>query len=264
MNWEKILYNIREELASYIRQGSLKSLICGSSGGIDSSLCIALASPVCQKLSIPLISRFIMIESNKTEEIERGEKVGKAFCSDYAYADLSSLYRKTLLSVEEPVAFEETLSQKIRRGNIKARLRMVYLYNLAQQTGGLVLSTDNYTELLLGFWTLHGDVGDYGMIQALWKTEVYELAQWLVENELQGSQATALKDTIDAIPTDGLGITGSDLEQLKASSYAEVDKALQTYLNEGKILNEQVISRHLRSAYKRTNPYNISREILLK
>lgn len=44
---------------------------------------------------------------------------------------------------------------------------------------GLVMSTDNQTEYQLGFWTIHGDVGDFDPIQDLWKTEVYGLANYL-------------------------------------------------------------------------------------
>lgn len=52
----------------------------------------------------------------------------------------------------------------IADGNIQARLRMIYLYNLASIHKGLVLSTDNQTEYQLGFWTIHGDVGDFNPI----------------------------------------------------------------------------------------------------
>jgi NAD+ synthetase len=144
---------------------------------------------------------------------------------------------------------------------------MIYLYNLAQQHKGLVLSTDNYTELLEGYWTLHGDVGDYGMIQSLWKTEVYELSKYLVEHELkQENEKQALQLCIDAVPTDGLGITSSDFEQLDAKNYNEVDFILKDYIENGnkKWENHSVIQRHIRSAYKRNNPYNLSREILFK
>lgn len=41
---------------------------------------------------------------------------------------------------------------------------------LAGINRGLV--TDNLTEHNLGFWTIHGDVGDFDPIQGLWKTEV--------------------------------------------------------------------------------------------
>jgi NAD+ synthetase len=241
-------------------------MVVGVSGGIDSALTAALASKVAQQLNMPLIARSLTIESNKPDEIERSIMVGKAFATDFRHVDLTEAYHKIQPLIVEDFDKEDknSMSFKIRMGNIKARLRMIYLYDLAAKNKGLVLSTDNYTELLLGFWTLHGDVGDIGMIQNLWKTEVYEMAKWLAQNEANEEQAKALWACINAVPTDGLGITNSDLDQLKAPSYSEVDKILQAYLAGDKSLeNHPVIQRHLASAYKRNNPYNFPREIIL-
>lgn len=152
---------------------------------------------------------------------------------------------------------------KLRKGNVKARMRMIYLYDLAQKHGGMVLSTDNYTEYLLGFWTLHGDVGDYGMIQTLWKTEIYALSQYIVDNELITPESKkALQDCIDAVPTDGLGISSSDLDQLGVTTYNEVDRILKLHLEDpGKSDPENpVVKRHIKSTYKRENPYNLERD----
>ena len=266
MNYERILKNIRQELETYITKYNIKSLIIGESGGIDSAITSAIAKPVCDKTGAKLIGRSITIETNTEGEINRGKLIGEAFCHDFKEIDLTELYHTTLSTIEEGEIDKSTTENKIRYGNIKARLRMVYLYNLTQQHKGLVLSTDNYTELLEGYWTLHGDVGDYGMIQNLWKTEVYELSKHMVESDLKTSEEkTALQLCIDAVPTDGLGITSSDLEQLDAKNYSEVDYILKDFIENGnkKWENHPVIQRHFRSEYKRNNPFNISRDILL-
>ncbi len=259
--------NIRFQLKEYIEKSGLKSLVLGLSGGIDSALCAALAAPVCKELGIELIGRSITIETNKADEIERGEMIGNAFCTSFKPIDLTHLYQASLQDIleEEEQTGESDRERRVRLGNIKARLRMIYLYNLAQQHKGLVLSTDNYTEYLLGFWTLHGDVGDYGMIQELWKEEVYELSQYLVNEVLASAgEKEALQACIDAVPTDGLGITGSDLEQLGVDTYAQVDAELKQYtLAAGKnnhLHDSPVIQRHIRSGYKRVNPLNLTRE----
>jgi NAD+ synthetase len=264
MNSEKVVKIIRKQLENYILKYNIKSLIIGESGGIDSALCSVLASPVCKKNNIQLIGRSITIETNTEGEINRGKLIGEAFCTNFKDVNLTELYLTTLKTIEEGEIDLSTIENKIRYGNIKARLRMVYLYNLAQQNGGLVLSTDNYTELLEGYWTLHGDVGDYGMIQSLWKTEVYELSKYLIDNELNNEQKYALQLCVNAVPTDGLGITNSDLEQLDAKNYDEVDFILKDFLENGnkKWENHSVIKRHFRSEYKRNNPFNIKREII--
>ncbi len=267
MEHKKIINNIRAELKRYIQKYNLKSLVIGESGGIDSALTTVLAAPVCKENNVKLIGRSITIETNTEGEINRGKLIGEAFCSDFKEVNLTDLYKITLNTIEEETPDFSTRENKIRYGNIKARLRMIYLYNLAQKNKGIVLSTDNYTELLEGYWTLHGDVGDLGMIQNLWKTEVYEIAKYLVEEELQTeAEKQALQLCIDAVPTDGLGITGSDLEQLDAKDYNEVDFILKDYLlnNNKKWEQHPVIQRHFRSEYKRNNPYNFSRELLFR
>jgi NAD+ synthetase len=155
---------------------------------------------------------------------------------------------------------------KIASGNVKARIRMILLYDIARRVDGMVLGTDNLTEYLLGFWTLHGDVGDYSPIQYLWKTEVYALSQHLIK-ECGEDRSRVLLSCIEATPTDGLGITHSDLDQLGAGCYEEVDKILKAYLAgklPKKMMDHPVIQRHLRSKFKRNNPFNISRATLLK
>jgi len=267
-NPEYTVRKIREEMRGYVTKSGLKSLVLGLSGGIDSALVAALAAPICQEQGVSLMGRFIHIETNKPDEGSRADAVGKAFCADYKSVDLTDLYHTVSQAVDEDSAANlAELSHRIRRGNIKARLRMIYLYNLAQKHSGLVFSTDNYTELQLGFWTLHGDVGDYGPIAELWKTEVYGCAQWLVDHDLIFlEQQHALQRCIDAVPTDGLGTTNSDLDQLHAATYAEVDELLQRYLagnRDKKLLEHPVIQRHLRSEYKRNNPYNVPRKLII-
>lgn len=137
----------------------------------------------------------------------------------------------------------------------------------------MVLSTDNYTEYLLGFWTLHGDVGDYGMVQELWKTEVYDMGQWMVDNEFKFLiEKEALQSCIDATATDGLGITNSDLDQLlpgwtgtSRDGYRVVDEILSMYMetNIGDV-DGPVIVRKIRTEFKRKNPLNLKREDIVR
>ena len=289
MNYELAIKNIRSELKDYIVKGNLKSLVLGVSGGIDSALCAALAKPVCVELNIPLIGVSLPTPSNKQDEIDRALLTCELFCTEYrTYNNFPEFCNQISHYINDDI--EETKQSKkefkIRNGNIKARMRMMFLYNLASKYKGMVLSTDNWTEYLLGFWTLHGDVGDYGMIQELWKTEVYEMAEYLIDHDydFNSDQYTALKDSIDAMATDGLGVTNrGDLGQImpefegtSRDGYKEVDQKLKAFLllkNKAlmtpqiiraidKMIKDPVIERHLRSHYKRHNPTNIKRAVI--
>lgn len=270
LNYETILNNIRKQLKKQITDNHLKSLILGISGGIDSALVAAIAKPVCDELNIPLIGRSITISTNKQDEILRSKMIGESFCTNFKEINLSYDFDviKWIDNDNENIVENDDFSYKIRMGNIKARLRMIYLYNLASKYRGLVLSTDNYTEYLLGFWTLHGDVGDYGMIQELWKTEVYELSEWMVQNDLKTDQEKlALQSCIDAVATDGLGITNSDLDQIlpnfsgtSREGYKKVDEFLIGYLDGTyNDFTNPVLQRHFNSHFKRQNPFNLKR-----
>lgn len=275
-----------------------EALILGVSGGIDSALIAALAQEINNRLDTKfnLIGRTLKITGNKHDEIDRAKRIGEAFCNYFETVNLTTTYRTLVLSMlPELFINKETFNRqkggifsseyrKIRLGNIKARLRMIYLYDLARKNNGIVLSTDNLTEFLLGFWTLHGDVGDIGLIQNLWKTEVYGLSKYLISkyigiasklplmlSEKYENRAIALIKCVNATPTDGLGITNSDLDQLGAETYEEVDRLLIAYLNassdtEKEIIakNNPVVYRHIKTEFKRNNPENIPRESLFQ
>ncbi|MDR2978915.1 MAG: NAD(+) synthase [Bacteroidales bacterium] len=258
----KLAAIIREELSHYIQRYKLSALVLGISGGIDSALCSALCRPVCEKNSIPLIGRSITIETNTLTEIERSIAVGHAFCHDFNHLNITETYYHNREMLPKK---DNTMLTRMRMGNMKARMRMILLYDLAQLHKGIVISTDNYTEYLTGFWTLHGDVGDYAPILNLWKTEVYHLSTHLLP-ECDEPQKSALQSCIDATPVDGLGISQNDCEQLQVENYFEADRIFQSYFTgkeKGKYENHPLIQRFQNSVYKRLNPVSIPRKSII-
>ena len=283
MDCARVFNKLVEETANYVTFNKIRTMVLGISGGIDSTIVAAICREVYLKTGVPLIGRSLPIK-NKEDEFSVSKLVGRAFCNNFCTVELGDLYKEySEFMSEENVALlgEVKYDQSpIQEGNIQARLRMMYLYNIAGCTKGMVMSTDNQTEYQLGFWTIHGDVGDFDPIQDLWKTEVFELAEWLLEyynaKILDSKEAEvkytkcyeALEKSVALIPTDGLGISNSDLEQIGADSYAVVDTILKAYIYDNNktskkfifdvILKEypqevidNVISRHKTSAFKR-------------
>jgi NAD+ synthetase len=242
---------IRSQIQNYILDNRLQSLVLGISGGVDSALCAALLKPVCETCKIPLIGRSITIETNKPDEIARSISIGENFCHDFEYLDLTETF---LENKKNLVNLDDSMLSKLRQGNMKARMRMVILYDLAQLHRGIVIATDNFTEYLTGFWTLHGDVGDYAPILHLWKTEVFALATHLL-SECNEKQKQALQSCIDAVPVDGLGISSCDCEQLGVPDYFEADRIFARYFQgEKELETHPLIQRYHQSHYKRNNP----------
>lgn len=303
LNYEKVFCTLVDKTREYIQNNNLSAMVLGISGGIDSTVVAAICHEVSKRTGIPLIGRSLPIK-NKNDEFGVSRLVGEAFCNDFAVCPMTRLYHAALKEVYQVENMErhestytiEELEQangqtKIANGNIQARLRMMFLYNLASIHKGLVMSTDNQTEYQLGFWTIHGDVGDFNPLFGLWKTEVYELAKWIevmYGTMAEGAdEATDMDDylnkelaiykSIALTPTDGLGISNSDLDQIGAKSYAEVDDILQTmllyknperekwdilYNKYGEEVVNKVWNRHLASEFKRKNlPIVIERKL---
>ena len=250
LNYERVFNILVKETSNYITRNRLNAMVLGISGGIDSTVVAAICHEVSKQTGIPLIGRSLPIK-NKEDEFDVSKLVGEAFCNDFKVVNLTDGYLAVYNSIigreENLISCGDDAESKyqtpIANGNIQARLRMIYLYNLASIHKGLVMSTDNQTEYQLGFWTIHGDVGDFDPIQGLWKTEVYELAKWLIgyyyecgiKKEVDADGARKICDMCEAIkksmsltPTDGLGISNSDLDQIGAKSYYDVDRVLQT------------------------------------
>ena len=227
-DYNKFVENSRKWLKKYIQNNHLQSIVVGVSGGIDSTVSCAIASPVCKELNIPLIGRSLPCMTNKECELYAANLVGNAFCTNYKECNIQLMYETYL---DELQLYEGQINA-LQKGNIKARLRMIYLYNLAHIHRGIVLDNDNFTEWNLGFYTTHGDSPcDVNLgLHYLWKTEIYELAEYLA-NEVadeDNSKFYALRESIELTPTDGNGVSNSDCEQFGLDNYAQVDDVLKT------------------------------------
>ena len=266
IDYKKFVENSRKWLANYIKTNHLQSLIIGVSGGIDSTVSCAIASPVCKELGIPLIGRSLPTTTNKPDENSAARLVGEAFCTDFKEVNISAECQKLIYELE----LNEGSMSRLQEGNIKARVRMIYLRHLASLHKGVVIDNDNFTEWNLGFWTVGGDSPmDINLgLHYLWKTEVYELAKFLYDEYKINKcveQAKAIYESAKLIPTDGNGVSSSDCEQFGLDNYEQVDDVLKTmyysasnreeYIRLIDSYNEQgvdkVMSLHQNSEFKR-------------
>ncbi len=248
----KVLAQMVGQLRIYIDKYRLSSLVLGLSGGIDSTVVAAVACLACHSTSLSpqlsgrcrLIGVHLPSATNQPAEQRTARAVGQAFCDQLIEQTIDDLYQCTSQRLEQVFqvgtdpssSATSPLALRIAQGNLKARLRMIYLYHIAALQQGIVLDTDNRTEHELGFWTIHGDVGDYnpGLIY-LWKSEVYALAEYLLDqlpaaDQLNSSQRAALCAAMQLAPTDGNGVSCSDVEQIGGSSYQEIDAILRACL----------------------------------
>ena len=248
--------SIVTDLIEYKTKYNVENVYVGISGGIDS----AVTALLFKQAGYNVTGVMLPIHQDH-DELDRSREFCTERLDEWILRDLSNLFDQTLAEYSDSITHDGIVEDKIRQGNIRARLRMITLYDLASKNNGLVASTDNFSELALGFWTLHGDVGDVSPIQALTKSwEVPALAEHL----------GVPQSIVEAVPTDGLGIANGDEDQL-GFSYLEFDTALFSILrgdvdtdeltDEDRAIVEAVADRVRSTTYKRTNPFNLDHPV---
>lgn len=261
---ERLVKGLRDYRDKY----KIENVALGMSGGVDSALTAALF----KQAGWNVLGVTMPIHQNP-QETARGIEAVQALGIEHKHLDLTEDFDRLYNSF---LAKDHSLIQSpLRSGNLRVRLRMMTIYNEASRIGGLVGSTDNFSELAAGFWTLHGDVGDLAPIQSLNKSwEVPKLA------EMAGVPAS----TVFARPTDGLGISNGDEDQF-GFSYLEFDIVLLSLVtavtrHNFKHMDQlfptleidpadldtvnrvtKILDRIRSSTFKRANPFNLAHPI---
>lgn len=274
MNCEKVFETMVEHAIDYFIDNDIHAGVLGVSGGIDSTIVAYVFNEVSKRLNesgygFQLVGISMPTETTDRDEFRISELVGHAFCDSFKVLDITN---EAQAIVVPSIEGQWDWLNKFRLGNVKSRLRMIHLYDLAKAFGGIVLGTDNYTEFLLGYSTIGGDgLFDYCPIQYLWKTEVYELANYFLQKEIDNKswdKVHALDESIGIPPQAGLGISKTDLEEIGAPDYYTVDTILKSVVDDTPLpedFNEAVINTVLRryenNKYKRNLPIVIGRDM---
>jgi len=187
-----------------IKQANAKGLIFGLSGGIDSAVVAALSKKAAGKNHLALM---MPCHSSETSILD-AKKVVKKLKLNARKIDLSALYDCAIKIYPK--------GNKLASANLKARLRMITLYFIANTLNYLVVGTGNKSELLMGYYTKYGDGGvDILPIADLLKSEVRVLAK----------QLGLPKEIIQKAPSADLWAGQTDEAEMEIS-YEELDEIL--------------------------------------
>ncbi|PMP94177.1 MAG: NAD(+) synthetase, partial [Thermodesulfobacterium geofontis] len=169
ISYEMVIKKIVEFIKRKIKESGAKGVVLGISGGIDSATTAYLAVKALGKDKV----LGIVMPYYKNQETEDAIYVCKTLGINYRIINIENI-------VDE---FEKTLNlkiEKITKGNLMVRSRMVILYGFANALNYLVLGTSNKSEYLVGYFTKWGDgASDIAPLLGLYKTEVRELAKKL-------------------------------------------------------------------------------------
>lgn len=198
------LNNIQYFVINYLKTNNFDTLIIGISGGIDSALCLAILKSI--KLPIKIFTYFLNL-GNSNQNLLNAKLVCQSFNQELKVVNLDQVYESfKKISINQ--------NNRLALGNIKSRLRMIYLYDTAQNLNALVVGCLNASELLSGFFTKHGDSGaDIFLINNLEKATVRKMALLLKVPE----------EIINLTPSSDLFFDSNDELEL-GCSYKDISK----------------------------------------
>jgi NAD+ synthase len=209
LDYGKVVKKITTFISNEVKSRKKSGVVIGLGGGLDSSVCLVLAS---MALRANKIIGLIMPEKGVTPktDIQNAEILAKK---------LNIRYRVINIERGKKILLNRLPKDKLSAGNFSARLRMSLLYYYAAVHNLLVLGTADKSELMIGYFTKFGDAGaDMFPIGELYKSQVKLLAK-----ELQ------LPDEIIRQPSSPRFWKGQLAEREIGLSYEDIDKILDSY-----------------------------------
>lgn len=203
--------SLQAQIANWLREhlavAGAEGFVFGLSGGVDSATAAALAV---QAVGPQSVLAAILPCHSQPIDARLAQDVADAFAVPTVTVNLDDAF--DALTDNLPLT-----EYRLAAANMKPRLRMIALYYLAQTYNYLVLGSGNKTELMVGYFTKHGDGGvDLLPLGDFYKTEVWELAR-----DLGVPQAV-----VERAPSAGLWPGQTDEEEL-GISYEELDRVLK-------------------------------------
>ena len=241
---------VRKTLVDFIRnelaRAGFSRAVVGVSGGVDSALTCFLSAEALGPENVLAI--FMPYETTSAESRRHAGLVIEAAGAREQTVDITAM--------ATPVFDRFPEMDKIRRGNVMARMRMIVLYDQSAAFNGLVIGTGNKTESLLGYTTLYGDSAcAINPLGNLYKTQILQLAR-----------AVGVPEPIVSKPPSADLWDGQTDEDELGFTYDEVDRLLLLLIDQSysaqvcveagfdEIFVQAVVERIRRNQFKRIQP----------
>ncbi|MBU6515088.1 MAG: NAD+ synthase [Acidobacteriota bacterium] len=223
----------------YLRKNGFRSAILGLSGGVDSSLVAAIAVDAVGSRAV------------------HGFAMPSRYSSEHSLRDAYELARRLDIEIDTiaieaahttvMTMLEGVLGEPLKgltEENLQSRIRGVLLMAVSNQTGAIVLTTGNKSEMATGYSTLYGDsAGGFAVIKDVPKTLVYELCRY--RNALAAAQGDPEPIPVDVLvkaPSAELRPDQRDDQSLPP--YDELDPLLELYVEEDATAQEMIEAGH--------------------
>lgn len=181
-------------LRDYAKKSGFSRAIESVSGGIDSCLGVALCAESFGSENVTAFSMPTRYNSDTTRNIAKRvcENLGIKFKEipiDENYRNMENSFEKNNHKIEKNITKE----------NMQSRIRGMIMMAESNDTGALLVSNGNKTELALGYATLYGDMcGGISVIGDLSKSDVYRIAKYV--NRRAGKEIIP-KEAFEIVPS---------------------------------------------------------------
>ena len=236
----------------YLHKCGFREVVLGLSGGIDSALTAVIAAEALgpdKVLGVALPSQF-----SSEGSLVDAEALAKNLGIRWAKIPIQDPFETVLRSID-PVRGGK--KGGLTEENLQSRLRGLILMGISNDSGRLLLTTGNKSEMAVGYCTLYGDMcGALAVLADVPKTMVYRISKWVNRNG-----EVIPKSSIEKAPSAELRPDQKDQDSLPP--YEELDRILESYVvNEGSIggmvkkgisraVAEEVVRKIDYSEYKR-------------
>ena len=182
-------------LARRLRAAGSTHPVIGLSGGLDSTLAflVCLDALALNDLSAESLHAITMPGPGTTDHTNASAKrLAKAAGAAIREISIEQAVRSHLDDIGHDGAYDVTFE------NVQARERTQILFDVANQTGGIVVGTGDLSELALGWCTFNADhMAHYNVNASVPKTMVAYLVRWYGRHRAGAELAAVLERVLD-------------------------------------------------------------------
>jgi NAD+ synthase (glutamine-hydrolysing) len=215
----------------YVNKHGFPGVVMGLSGGVDSSLTLAIAVDALGAERV----HAVMMPSRYTADISVQDAAEQArnLGVKYSVISIEGMFESTLAALKGEFAGTQPDTTE---ENIQSRCRMLLLMGISNKTRRMLLTTGNKSEMAVGYATLYGDMaGGFAPIKDCSKMLVYRLSAY--RNSLG---RVIPQRVIDRPPSAELRPDQKDSDSLPP--YEVLDAILEAFI-EGDLSVDEIVSR---------------------
>jgi NAD+ synthetase len=204
----------------YLHKNGFQRALLGLSGGIDSSLVLAIAVDALGKDNVHAVRLPARYTSELSNDLaaEQAQRLGVSLST----ISIEPAFTGFLEALQPSFA---GLAADVTEENLQSRCRGATLMALSNKTGAMLLTTGNKSEYAVGYATIYGDMcGGYAPIKDVYKTSVFALSHW------RNRQGWAIPPAVIARPPTA-ELRANQLDQDSLPPYEVLDAILERFVD---------------------------------